>query len=61
MKVDVAIALLGALLREAIALNAAITAAHAEGRDDLTDSEVEGFAGRDDAARARLQEKIDSL
>lgn len=61
MKVDVAVALLIALLQEANKLGAAINAARADGRDDLTDAEVDEFAGRDDAARARLQAKIDAL
>lgn len=61
MKVDVAVALLIALLQEANKLGAAISAARADGRDDLTDAEVDEFAGRDDAARARLQAKIDAL
>lgn len=61
MKVDVAVALLIALLQEANRLGAAINAARADGRDDLTDAEVDEFAGRDDAARARLQAKIDAL
>lgn len=61
MKVDTAVALLIALLREANALGASIKAARDEGRDDLTDAEVDEFAGRDDAARARLQAKIDTL
>jgi len=47
MKIDVALALLTALLREGIALSNAINSARA--------------AGRDDAARARLQAKIDAL
>ena len=61
MEVDVAVALLIALLQEANRLGAAINAARADGRDDLTDAEVDEFAGRDDAARARLQAKIDAL
>lgn len=61
MKIDQALALLAALLREGIALSNAINNARAAGRDDLTDDEVASFAGRDDAARARLQAKIDAL
>ena len=61
MKIDQALALLAALLREGIALSNAINSARAAGRDDLTDDEVASFAGRDDAARARLQAKIDAL
>lgn len=59
--INVALALLTALLREADALGRAIRAAREQGRDDLSDEEVASFAGRDDAARARLQAKIDSL
>lgn len=61
MKIDVALALLTALLREGIALSNAINTARAQGRDDLTDDEVDSFAGRDDQARDRLQAKIDAL
>jgi len=61
MNVNTAVALLLALLQEAAALGNAIRSAREQGREDLTDDEVATFAGRDDAARARLQEKINAL
>lgn len=61
MKVAVALQLAISLLTETTALQGAIGKAQAEGRTDLTDEEVAAFAGRDDAARARLQQRIDSL
>jgi hypothetical protein len=61
VSVNNAISLLIILLDQASKLGAAISAARAEGRTDLTDAEVDAFAGSDDAARARLQGKIDAL
>lgn len=61
MNVATALSLLIAMLHEANALGAAIRQARAEGRQDLTDDEVATFAGRDDAARAKLQDKINAL
>lgn len=61
MKIDVALSLLIALLREAQELSTVVARAKAEGREDLTDDEVAAFAGRDDAARTRLQAKIEAL
>jgi hypothetical protein len=61
MNVGTALLYLIALTKEISALAAAINKAESEGRKDLTDEEVASFAGRDDAARARLQAKIDAL
>lgn len=61
MNVGTALLYLIALTRELNALATAISEAQKQGRDDLTDEEVATFAGRDDAARARLQAKIDAL
>lgn len=61
MNVTIALQLLIAGLQEAQNLGNAIARAKAEGREDLTDEEVATFAGADDAAKARLQAKIDAL
>lgn len=61
MNVAVASRLLISLLTEGLALQQAIARAQSEGRDTLSDDEVSSFAGRDDAARTRLQSKIDAL
>lgn len=59
MKIDVALQLLIALMTQAQTLGNAIRNARAEGRDDLTDAELQTFRSADDDARARLQAEID--
>jgi len=59
MKADLAIQILLALINQAGVLGAAINKARAEGRDDLTDEELQSFRDADDASRLRLQAAID--
>lgn len=63
MKIDVntGLQLLTALLTQANQLAVAVKTARAQGREDLTDEEVDSFVGSDDAARAKLQAQIDAL
>lgn len=63
MKIDIntALQLLTVALTQANSLAASIRTARAEGRDDLTEAEVDDYVGKDDAARDRLQDKIDAI
>lgn len=61
INVNTALSLLIVLLQEAGNLSAAIRAAKAEGRDDLTDDEVASFAGKSESELDTLQAKIDAL
>lgn len=63
MKIDVntALQLLTALLTQANSLAASVRQARSEGREDLTEAEVDAFVAKDDASRAKLQSQIDSL
>lgn len=61
MKVDEALRLLILLTQQANSIAAAVGKARKEGRDDLTDAELDTFVEKDDDARARLQAKIDAL
>ena len=57
-----ALRLLILLTTQANALATSIRTARAEGRDDLTDAELQSaFIDKDDASRASLQEKIDAI
>lgn len=61
MDVNLALQLLLALIAQADKIGAALRKAKEEGREDLTEEEVRGFAGQDDAARERLKRLIDSI
>lgn len=61
MDLTTALTLLISLLGQANRLGELIRAARAEGREDLTEEELNELVGADDAARARLQALIDSL
>lgn len=61
MKTSEALALMIVLTRELNALAVAYKTARDEGRDELTDQEVETFSVRADASLSDLQSKIDSL
>lgn len=60
MNAEVAVGLLIQLLGQANNLGALINKARIEKRD-ITDAELDGLAGGDDAARARLQAEIDKV
>jgi len=61
MKTSEALALAIALTRELNALMLAYKTARDEGRDELTDQEVETFSVRADSSLQNLQAKIDSI
>lgn len=63
MKIDIntALQLLTVALAQANSLAASIRTARAEGREDLNEAEVDDYVGKDDAARDRLQDKIDAI
>lgn len=60
MKLDVALTLLLGFLGQAQQIGSAINKAREEGRDDLTDDEVDSFARADDGAKDRLEEWLQS-
>lgn len=59
MKIQDAIPLLVLVLNNAARFSAAIGAAAAEGREELSDEEVRRFRSGDDLARVGLQAEID--
>jgi hypothetical protein len=61
MKTAEALPLIVALTRELNALAIAYKTARDEGRDELTDQEVETFSVRADASLQNLQAKIDAV
>jgi hypothetical protein len=62
VKTEEALRLIILLTQQANALGVAYRNARAEGRDDLTDAELQSaFIDKDDASRAKLQAQIDAI